>query len=262
MISIARFLALFACFFVFGTSQASALCADLPDPENCYLDLVHAVENTFPLLDATLPTTPTPATAGTNWCFEAETDTTTNWWYFKNSGNYAHSADGGVRIKVTYKLPSSGAIGFASIFLAVDLLKRSDYALLDKDKMLTTPIGVGQGSSVTIPEPSNNQTTACPRVVDFIKAAFPKYLGTWVLIADPLCGSANNPCGQSTINGKNVDNVQISDTNMTEPLYWRFNETTHTIAGAMRFVIQFTSGPYKDQFGVLWVGYGGSGAGG
>jgi hypothetical protein len=257
----------FFCFCAAPVIAAEKKCSDLGDPALCYEQFAKAITSTFPRLDADQPNGPSPASVGTNWCFEIETDPTTNWWYFTRKGKtYAHSADAGVRIKATYQMPTTGEIAFASIFLAIDLLKSSDYVDPSFDNHRPNqadidpgPPDIGKGSTIDIP----TQNTACPQFGYFLKTALPSYLGTWVLIDEPFCGDS---CGSSDlpINGKivKVDNVQESDATRAYPLYWRFNAITHTISGAMRFVVKFTTGPYKDKFGVLWVGYGGAGSGG
>jgi hypothetical protein len=251
-----------------ASTSSEKLCTNVGD--TCFQELAVAITSTFPFLDST-STNPTPATAGADWCFEVENDPTTNWWYFTHNGyTYAHSSDGGVRIKLTYQLPSTGAIGFASIFLAVDLLKHDDYENLTKNTQVTG-VAVDGGSPVKFPDPSNPPTFSnpCPGVEEFVKGAFPKYLGSWVLIDEPNCVGVEcgtSPIGPPDPNNNNtptpVSNVLISETNVENPLYWRFNNTTHTIAGALRFIIMFTSGPYNGQYGVFWLGYGGSGPGG
>jgi hypothetical protein len=258
---ITRFLAMPACLFLlmmspaFADDQPIKLCKNSGD--TCYQELVQAITNTFPLLDPTDPSIKTPATAGSNWCFETETDPTTNWWYFTHKDyTYAHSSDGGIRIKLTYQNPSTGSVAFASIFIALDLLRENDYGSQTVRALQVIPVPIGQGSTITFPDPTTNP---CGGLEDFIKGLFLAYAPSWALVAEPYCTA---PCGTTTIGGRKYDNIQLGEANRAYPLYWRFNEKTHTISGAMRFVVQFSGGPYDGQYGLIWVGYGGAGSGG
>jgi hypothetical protein len=270
--------------------------------------LATAIEGDFPLLGYDPQNPISNARASVDWCFADQADPITNWWYFNyckfndhkdfskqnnsifnhddqcgannNDGYYKYvlkpySSDAGVRLKLLYQYYNGYYTAPASVFFAVDLLKTSDYAnetlvhALNEEN--STPIGTTARSSILFPNDN------CSSLKDFLKVMFPSYIPDWKPAVDPTCATV--PCGQTDITGTGgadkimVDNIQIGLASKDNPIYWRFNDRTHTISGAMRIVIKFrpcsddnvkknTCGPYDGKYGLLWIGFGGSGGAG
>jgi hypothetical protein len=274
--------------------------------DDLFANLATAVSKAFPRLGAD-DQYASNARASTDWCFADEADPITNWWSFSycrfyaqsaengsnpkllqdaqcntnnNNGYYKslmkdYSSDHGVRFKLIYQHHPNYYKNPASVFFALDLLKTSDYANENLVHALNdenpTPIGTAARSSILFPDDN------CPQLKDFLQVMFPSYIPDWKPVVDPLCSTV--PCGQHNIGGEAdgdkilVDNIQIGLATKAKPLFWRFNNRTHTISGAMRFLITFkpcdaakiannTCGPYDGKYGFLWIGYGGSGGAG
>jgi len=246
------------------------------------------IETSFPLLDGTPHNrSSSPAYTSDQWCFQVESDPTTNWWCFnyRDAGKTsASSSDGGLRIRLVYEeplQPLERSKNFASLFLAIDSLKTGDYgATRSRFHKLQAPTF----SEMTFPPP-----TYCPDLAGFLQVAFPTYLENWQLVDDPTCNeddTGNNGCKYCPKGSHDPvhdcfipkpgdptpDPVlfwytkQTSLTDADNNLYWRFNERTHTISGALRFLIWWPPGQNETWptgwYGFLWIGFGGNGGAG
>jgi hypothetical protein len=113
----------------------------------------------------------------------------------------------------------------------------------------------------------------CVNLSDFLKVAFAGNARFWSPLGNVLCDNSddnvNNHCQQrSGSDGKLYWERQNSQSSETDPLYWRFNDRTHAIPGAMSFWVQFckTDTCPDDSrtaiYGYLIIGYGGNGGAG
>jgi hypothetical protein len=226
------------------------------------------IEGHFPIFSSTSTTLGHPSWS---WCTETEDDPATNWWYFTYDGNTtAYSSDAARRIKLTVDTPwpSERFVNFASLIFALDLWKKNDYATQSRQHAEKTR------SSLYSRLNFHHYDRHCPTLAEYVKTTFPGYVRSWKLVEDPACANVDQCSSVDVATGLGCargsgttcfETMQITDDqviNKDHPLYWRLNNTTHDIAGAMRVMIQFTGGPYMGKYGFLWVGYGGAGSGG
>ena len=175
----------------------------------------------------------------------------------------AYSSNYGARIRLLYKDANNVTVNFASLFIALDLLDKGDYGSFTRPfiKLSKTPPG-------QIIFPNSTNPNSCPTLKDFLPIAFPQKMVGWQMWDNPTCvedGTSANRCIDVQIGGKPYPEKQTSETcpKYTDdckfnPLYWRFNGRTHTIGGAIRFLIKLPSG----DPGYLIIGYGGNGGAG
>jgi len=238
------------------------------------------------LITTSFPISGNIAYTDNGWCYQIETDPTENFWYFKYNGKvYGASSEYGKRIRLIFKDLNGNFSNFASIFLGVDLLKPGDYPKpADYSGILQSLLtsiqiqnidqiqkGVSTKTSHTPTDPDNvifptvspgpNPTNSCPKLNEVLPMTFPAWSNqSWSPAANPLCNedaSKTPHCQTFNVQGYDVPETQTSQTDI--PLYWRFNNRTHTLSGAVRAIIQWTDATGKTVYGYLMIGYGGSG---
>jgi hypothetical protein len=236
------------CILVFGNLLCGKTLADVAA-------IADFISKSFPITGAT-------ASAGTDWCLEAEVDPHKNWWDFSYGGQIIpHSSEYGTRIRLTYK-DKDGNFNFASLFLAIDTNKPDSY---NSSAYLAKKLRV-QGSNSTTP--INFPNSPCSTLADFLTTAFENNITDWFpLVTDPTCDDSATPNGCPTVSG--WPSKQTSQTDVSNFLYWNFNGRVHKISGAVRLLINFcTDTPdncknaRQSNLGYLFIGFGGNGGAG
>jgi len=217
------------------------------------------------------------ASAGNDWCLEAETDPNNNWWTFANYDGtiVSHSAQYTARIRLTYYDPSGNSPpNVASLFLAIDT-NQPDYYYGSPTIIYPAPgnkheVNI-QTSSTPITFPNSN--TPCPKLEDFLNIIFERNITNWIpLVANPACKDTPDPHTNQCVPVGANPSKQTSQTDSNNFLYWNFNGKVHKIIGAVRLLIDYcidvpancstTGGSRKSNNGYLFIGFGGNGGAG
>jgi hypothetical protein len=143
-----------------------------------YSKLADAIQGSFPIANVT-------AYVGNDWCFQVETDTSKNCWYFNYRGSLtAYPSEYGSRIRVLYKNANNKWDG-ASVFIAFETLVFDHYNI---------PTDSSRGflknhNTITFPV---SPYSSCPLLKDFLTAIFSKYWTDWRIWGEGLCTSVRS----------------------------------------------------------------------